>query len=173
MVDTDGRGLVLDPHPAEASPPSFAGRGPKPPPPADVQDRDGAVPVLRRSRRSYPLHHQGFRGPKALSISPSAEAGPHLSRSHRGTGRNRNHSRMRMPRLTRLRCRFTGQGRGTPTRRILDPSSGLFLLESAGLPSMDGRKERAGRPPLPVVDDRHRDSTCVTERRNMRTRRGA
>ncbi len=60
MVDTDGRGLVLDPHPAEASPPSFSGRGPKPPPPADVQDRDGAVPVLRRSRRSYPFITKAF-----------------------------------------------------------------------------------------------------------------
>ncbi len=60
MVDTDGRGLVLDPHPAEASPPCFAGRGPKPPPPADVQDRDGAVPVLRRSRRSYPFITKAF-----------------------------------------------------------------------------------------------------------------
>lgn len=36
LVDTDGRALVLDPQPA------------------DVQDRDGAVPVLRRSRRTFP-----------------------------------------------------------------------------------------------------------------------
>ena len=42
MVDTDGRGLVLDPQPA------------------DVQDRDGAVPVLRRSRRSYPFITKAF-----------------------------------------------------------------------------------------------------------------
>ncbi len=37
LVDTDGRALVLDPQPA------------------DVQDRDGAVPVLKQSRRSYPF----------------------------------------------------------------------------------------------------------------------
>jgi len=37
LVDTDGRALVLDPQRA------------------DVQDRDGAVPVLKHSRRSYPF----------------------------------------------------------------------------------------------------------------------
>jgi putative transposase len=37
MVDTDGRGLVLEPQPA------------------DVQDRDGAPVVLRLSRRSFPF----------------------------------------------------------------------------------------------------------------------
>lgn len=37
MVDTDGRGLVLEPRPA------------------DIQDRDGAGPVLRLSRRSFPF----------------------------------------------------------------------------------------------------------------------
>ncbi len=37
LVDTDGRALVLDPQPA------------------DVQDRDGAVPVLRLSRRNFPF----------------------------------------------------------------------------------------------------------------------
>ncbi|MEN3209743.1 IS5-like element ISMex40 family transposase [Methylorubrum populi] len=37
LVDTDGRALVLDPQPA------------------DVQDRDGAVPVLRLSRRTFPF----------------------------------------------------------------------------------------------------------------------
>ncbi len=42
IVDTDGRGLVLDPQPAH------------------VQDRDGAVPVLRRSRRSYPFITKAF-----------------------------------------------------------------------------------------------------------------
>ncbi len=36
MVDTDGRGLVLEPQPA------------------DVQDRDGAPMILRLSRRSFP-----------------------------------------------------------------------------------------------------------------------
>ena len=42
LVDTDGRALVLDPQPA------------------DVQDRDGAVPVLKRSRRSYPFIAQSL-----------------------------------------------------------------------------------------------------------------
>src|SRR5918911_762788 len=42
MVDTDGRGLILDPHPA------------------DVQDRDGAVPVLRLSRRIFPFITKAF-----------------------------------------------------------------------------------------------------------------
>jgi len=42
MVDTDGRALVLDPQPA------------------DVQDRDGAVSVLQRSRRSYPFITKAF-----------------------------------------------------------------------------------------------------------------
>lgn len=37
MVDTDGRALVIQAHPA------------------DVQDRDGAVPLLRASRRSFPF----------------------------------------------------------------------------------------------------------------------
>ncbi len=36
MVDTDGRGLILEPQPA------------------DVQDRDGAPIILRLSRRSFP-----------------------------------------------------------------------------------------------------------------------
>ena len=42
LVDTDGRALVLDPQPA------------------DVQDRDGAVPVLKQSRRSYPFIEKAF-----------------------------------------------------------------------------------------------------------------
>ena len=42
LVDTDGRALVLDPQPA------------------DVQDRDGAVPVLKQSRRSYPFIAKAF-----------------------------------------------------------------------------------------------------------------
>ncbi|MBX6321995.1 MAG: IS5 family transposase [Rhodospirillaceae bacterium] len=37
MVDTDGRALVIHAHPA------------------DVQDRDGAVPLLRASRKSFPF----------------------------------------------------------------------------------------------------------------------
>ena len=42
MVDTDGRGLVLEPQPA------------------DVQDRDGAPVVLRLSRRSFPFVTKAF-----------------------------------------------------------------------------------------------------------------
>ncbi|GAA0237833.1 hypothetical protein GCM10008965_02600 [Methylorubrum aminovorans] len=42
LVDTDGRALVLDPQPA------------------DVQDRDGAVPVLRLSRRTFPFIIKAF-----------------------------------------------------------------------------------------------------------------
>ena len=42
MVDTDGRGLILEPQPA------------------DVQDRDGACVVLRLSRRSFPFIVKAF-----------------------------------------------------------------------------------------------------------------
>lgn len=42
MVDTDGRALVLDPQPAS------------------VQDRDGVVPVLCLSRRSFPFVTKAF-----------------------------------------------------------------------------------------------------------------
>jgi transposase len=42
LVDTDGRGLVLEPQPA------------------DVQDRDGAAIVLRLSRRSFPFIVKAF-----------------------------------------------------------------------------------------------------------------
>ncbi len=42
MVDTDGRALVLQVHPA------------------DVQDRDGAVPLLKASRRSFPFVEIAF-----------------------------------------------------------------------------------------------------------------
>jgi|TARA_R100000049_G_C1955972_1_gene110869 transposase len=37
LVDTDGRGLMLEPHEA------------------DIQDRDGAVPLLKQSRSSFPF----------------------------------------------------------------------------------------------------------------------
>jgi putative transposase len=37
LIDTDGRGLVLEPHPAS------------------IQDRDGGGPLLRASRRSFPF----------------------------------------------------------------------------------------------------------------------
>ncbi len=42
LVDTDGRALVLDPQPA------------------DVQDRNGAGPVLRLSRRTFPFIAKAF-----------------------------------------------------------------------------------------------------------------
>jgi hypothetical protein len=42
MVDTAGRPLVLQVHPAS------------------VQDRDGAVPLLKASRRSFPFVERAF-----------------------------------------------------------------------------------------------------------------
>lgn len=42
MVDTDGRALVLQVHPA------------------DIQDRDGAIPLLKASRRSHPFVEVAF-----------------------------------------------------------------------------------------------------------------
>jgi len=54
MVDTDGRALVLDPQPA------------------DVQDRDGAVPVLKRSRRSFPFITKAFADSGYAGDRPAA-----------------------------------------------------------------------------------------------------
>lgn len=42
LVDTDGRGLVLEPHPA------------------NIQDRDGGEPLLQASRRSFPFIEKVF-----------------------------------------------------------------------------------------------------------------
>ena len=42
MVDTDGRALVMQAHPA------------------DIQDRDGAIPLLKASRRSFPFVELAF-----------------------------------------------------------------------------------------------------------------
>ena len=42
LVDTDGRGLVLEPHPAS------------------IQDRDGGRPLLRASRRIFPFIQRVF-----------------------------------------------------------------------------------------------------------------
>ncbi|MFM9846996.1 MAG: IS5 family transposase [Hyphomicrobiaceae bacterium] len=42
LVDTDGRGLVLEPHPA------------------DIQDRDGGGPLLNLSRRAFPFIEKVF-----------------------------------------------------------------------------------------------------------------
>lgn len=44
LVDTDGRGLVLEPHPA------------------NIQDRDGGGPLLRVSRRIFPFVQRVFAG---------------------------------------------------------------------------------------------------------------
>ncbi|SFL98521.1 IS5 family transposase [Methylobacterium pseudosasicola] len=52
-VDKDGRALVLDPQPA------------------DVQDRDGAVPVLRLSRRSFPFIVKAFADAGYAGDKPS------------------------------------------------------------------------------------------------------
>lgn len=44
MVDTDGRALLIRAYPA------------------DVQDRDGAIPLLKASRRSFPFVEIAFAG---------------------------------------------------------------------------------------------------------------
>ncbi len=54
MVDTDGRALVLDPQPA------------------NVQDRDGAVPVLQLSRRSFPFVSKAFADAGYAGDRPAA-----------------------------------------------------------------------------------------------------
>ena len=57
LVDTDGRALKLHVHPA------------------NIQDRDGAVPLLRASRRSFPFLARAF--------ADSAYAGPRVARATR------------------------------------------------------------------------------------------
>ena len=42
LVDTDGRGLLLEPHPAS------------------IQDRDGGAPLIRASRRIFPFIQRVF-----------------------------------------------------------------------------------------------------------------
>ncbi len=59
LVDTDGRGLVLEPHHA------------------GIQDRDGAGPLLRTSRRSFPFIKRvfadgGYAGDKVASATSIA-----------------------------------------------------------------------------------------------------
>lgn len=54
LVDTDGRALVLDPQPA------------------NVQDRDGAVPVLRLSRRTFPFIAKAFADAGYAGERPAA-----------------------------------------------------------------------------------------------------
>ena len=59
LVDTDGRALVLFPHPAS------------------IQDRDGAGPLLRASRRPFPFIEKvfadaGYQGPRVAQASSIA-----------------------------------------------------------------------------------------------------
>src|SRR5687767_1881248 len=54
MVDTDGRGLILEPQPA------------------NVQDRDGAPLVLRLSRRSFPFITKAFADMGFAGDAPAA-----------------------------------------------------------------------------------------------------
>ncbi len=54
MVDTNGRALVLDPQPA------------------NVQDRDGAVPVLQLPRRSFPFVSKAFADAGYAGDRPAA-----------------------------------------------------------------------------------------------------
>jgi transposase len=59
LVDTDGRGLVLEPHHA------------------GIQDRDGAGPLLRASRRSFPFIKRvfadgGYASDRVASLHPSS-----------------------------------------------------------------------------------------------------
>ena len=54
LADTDGRALVLDPQPA------------------DVQVRDGAVPVLRLSRRSFPFITKAFADASYAGDKPAS-----------------------------------------------------------------------------------------------------
>jgi transposase len=56
LVDTDGRALVLDPLAA------------------DVQDRDGAVPVLRLSRRTFPFITKAFADAGYTGDQPATAA---------------------------------------------------------------------------------------------------
>jgi len=56
LVDTDGRGLVLEPHPAS------------------IQDRDGGGPLMRASRRIFPFIQRvfadsGYAGPKVAKAT--------------------------------------------------------------------------------------------------------
>ncbi len=67
LVDTDGRALVLDPQPA------------------DIEDRDGAVPVLKQSRRSYPFIVKPTRDMQATGrrVPPSSPSRSSASRPDR------------------------------------------------------------------------------------------
>ena len=60
MVDTDGRGLILEPQPA------------------DVQDRDGAPVVLRLSRRAFPFIAQAFADSGYTGEAPAQATAIHI-----------------------------------------------------------------------------------------------
>ena len=59
MVDTDGRGLILEPQPA------------------DVQDRDGAPIILRLSRRSFPFIAKAFADAGYAGNGPASATAIH------------------------------------------------------------------------------------------------
>lgn len=65
LVDTDGRALVLEPQPA------------------DVQDRDGAAPVLRLSRRTFPSSAR--RSPTQVRWRPASRGHDHHRRNRAQT----------------------------------------------------------------------------------------
>jgi transposase len=74
LVDTDGRGLVLEPHPAS------------------IQDRDGGGPLLRASRRIFPFNPAGLRRQRICRREGR--------QGHLDCGRDR----AQEPRSGRLRC---------------------------------------------------------------------
>jgi hypothetical protein len=69
LVDTDGRGLVLEPHPAS------------------IQDRDGGGPLLRASRQSFPFIERvfadsGYAGERVTTATLIAVEGSYLDGLH-------------------------------------------------------------------------------------------
>ena len=68
MVDTDGRALILLAHPA------------------NVQDRDGAIPLLKASRNSFPFVELAFADSAYDALTRTA-SGPPPSSSSRSSGR--------------------------------------------------------------------------------------
>jgi hypothetical protein len=101
LVDTDGRGLVLEPHPAS------------------IQDRDGGGPLLRVSRRIFPFIQRifadsGYAGGQVTTATSIAVEIAHISvhpahfrrqRICRGTGHHGDIDR------SRNRAQETGSGR--------------------------------------------------------------
>ena len=90
LVDTDGRGLVLEPHPAS------------------IQDRDGGGPLLRVSRSIFgftePLASMSARAPiNASSISSSAETTTRSMRMNTSGDITTSLSRSTWPQILRTR----------------------------------------------------------------------